>query len=161
METETLKRLTDGAASVTITSVPTLTPDISPALSTPESFGTWLKYVRQLSGLTQQVAAKKAGVSFDAVKRIERGQLIGSAHLLAWISWLAEFPDEAEVPNMGEEIARWPQKLIALGDYIRDHGLALKAPKSKSSTDKSAFDVTKEVTRIKHLEHKARPRKRK
>lgn len=145
--------------ATTMSVVPTLTPDSSPASSTPESFGTWLKYVRQLSGLSQKEAAKLASVSFDSVKRLEGGQLVGSAHLLGWLSWLAEYPTESETDTeMLEEIKRWPMKLLAVGDYVRDHGLALKQPKAKVLRNRR-LDITKEAARINRVEAQKRKRK--
>lgn len=124
-----LADLTEVPGGTTIEAVP---PSFKPA----ESFGAWLKYLRGLTGLTQEQAAKDAGVSFDAVKRMERGKLVGSTHLLAWLSWLgsaaAAKTDEIDADELEEAFTGWSEKALLLGMRIRDAGLALQPPKAKS-----------------------------
>lgn len=87
------------------------------------SFGKWLKYVRSLTELSQKEAAEAAQVSYDAVKRIERGELVGSAHFLGWLSWLDE--------NKPSELEGWERKLMIIGKHMRRDGLAMLPPKIK------------------------------
>lgn len=136
--------LTAGREPVTICVVSPRKTDFRPA----DSFGTWLKYLRQLTHLTQAEAASDAQVSLDAVKRMERGQLVGSAHFLAWLSWLQDAserstvatsktrptdPLEADADTLHVEIQQLPAKLLILGDRIRTAGLAIQAPKGRRS----------------------------
>lgn len=97
------------------------------------AFGTWLKYIRQLTGFNQEVGAQKARVSFDAVKRMERGELTGSVYLIAWLSWLAEQTQKSLPAH--DEFDGWPMKLLVLGRAVRTSGAAQQAPKSKDERD--------------------------
>lgn len=125
--------LTTTASGTTIGLV--ATPSFKPA----KSFGEWLKYLRGLTGLTQAEAATHANVSFDAVKRIESGKLVGSTHLLAWLSWLgdaasgaAKDEDQIAADELDEVFAQWADKVLLLGMRIREAGLAKQPQKAKS-----------------------------
>lgn len=106
-----------------------------------ESFGAWLKYLRSLTRLNQLDAAKKAKVSHDAVKRMEGGQLVGSAHLLAWLSWLEEMGERGgpeddidasvDADTLNTAMKEVPDKLMMLGVRIREAGLAIQTPKGR------------------------------
>lgn len=114
-----------------------------------ETFGAWLKYVRSLTGLTQKEAAKQARVSFDAVQRIERGKLVGSAHLLAWLAWLdveaAHKNDDEATQEIEDEFSKWSDKAITLGHRIRDDGLAMQSPKAKTFSRRRGADKIRQI----------------
>ncbi len=139
--------LTDEASDAKIAIVPKR--DAS-SFKPAESFGTWLKYLRQLTGLNQEEAAKQANVSFDAVKRMERGRLVGSAHLLAWLAWLdteaAHKNDDELNEEIEEEFKKWPDKALNLGLRIREAGLAMQPPKGRSQQDTESTVRTKALS---------------
>lgn len=128
------------------------TRDASTTFKPAESFGTWLKYLRQLTDLTQDEAAKLANVSVDAVKRMERGKLVGSAHLLAWLAWLDttavnKNDDEERNFELEEEFKKWPDRALTLGARIRDAGLAMQSPKARGHKDVEESSRERKVDR--------------
>lgn len=103
------------------------------------AFGKWLGYLRDLTDLSQRSAASEANVSVDSVRRLENGELTGSAHLLAWLSWL----NSRQEPDLRQQLAEWPTRLLSLGERARREGLASKPAKAKRKQTGEAIVPTK------------------
>jgi transcriptional regulator with XRE-family HTH domain len=159
-DVQAVTSLTGAAAADRIATVP---PEDLSRFQPAETFGTWLKYLRQLTGLTQEQAAKDAQVSVDAVRRMERGRLIGSAHLLAWLAWLAteavhlESPD-VDAETLSTEVEQFREKLEVLGNQIREAGLANQPPKAHSLRAKRPAKPPVVATKEKKSGHRFRQR---
>jgi hypothetical protein len=94
-------------------------------------FGLWLKHSRERAGIRNpKDVAAQAKVSLDSIRRMERGEVVGSAHLTAWLAWLNHYKDS----DFRKIFDEWPDRLLGLGSRAADLGLASKPPKSGSKS---------------------------
>lgn len=93
-----------------------------------EEFGLWATGLRRLSGRTQERASAESRVSLDSIRRIERGEMPGGAHLLGLLSWLMEQP-KVHNSTSGQ---RFAQELLSAGQLARASSLAYQQPKAKN-----------------------------
>ncbi len=106
-----------------------------------KEMGLWLQSLRKRVEDRQQAVAETIGIKLDAVRRIERGELVGAQLLFPYLSWLAEQrPDLDE--ELDRDLLRW---CLRVGARLR------------VGNAKEAGSLPKRQRRIRR-EEKARPR---
>lgn len=96
-----------------------LDDDATRRLRVAPSLGQWLQYLRKHVTSKQLVAAAEAGISLDAVRRLERGENVSIGFLLPFLSWLDDELATAH-PNRHQEFrAGLFDRLLEDGGRIR------------------------------------------